>query len=179
MSKEFNDWYKEWRNDPNADYATETNSGELRIGWDAGRKSLDNTNDYRKICHILIFFGDKVALAKRLKEGTFHFGFYSDAGGKVEKGETLLQAARRETIEETGLELHPEYFEILDSFLYHERKLKTFLFQVKLPENWFNNMANTEPLKQENWELFTVDDALKLDKLMPSVKYYLEGLKKL
>ena len=38
----FNEWYKTFRNNPAADYSSEVNSGELRIGWNACRKEVLN-----------------------------------------------------------------------------------------------------------------------------------------
>lgn len=134
----------------------------------------ENPNKYRKVVHAALFFGNKIALSKRLKDG-FHKGFWSDAGGKVEKNERIIDAIVRETEEETGIKLPPNVFILMDSFIYTERQIKTFLFKVDLSEFQFATIKNTEPHKQGPWELFTVKDALKL-KLVPSVKYYLKNL---
>lgn len=102
-------------------------------------------------------------------------GFWQNPGGKVNSGETLIKAVQRETEEETGCWFGNNEFPLIDCFIYPERQLKTFLFEIRLHEHEFDILQNPEPYKQTNWELFTVKQALKL-KLMPSVKYYLENL---
>ncbi len=133
-----------------------------------------NCNNYTKIVHASLWFGDRIALAERVKDD-YHKGFWSDAGGKVEKGESLLQAVRREVIEETDLHIRPSYFKLIDCFIYPKRELKTFLFEVRIAEEMINYIKCLEPTKQSFWRLFTIEQALKL-KLMPSVRYYLGHL---
>ncbi len=131
-------------------------------------------NSYQRVCHSALWFGKKLALAKVLKEA-YHKGWYCDSGGKIEKGESVLQAVQRETEEETGLYIPTCLFEFIDCYIYDERKIKTFLFEVHLHEHNFQRMENTEPTKLSPWKLYTVKQALKL-KLMPSVRNYLENL---
>lgn len=131
---------------------------------------------FRKVVHAMFFFENHIALSKRLKDG-FHKGFWQDVGGKVEDGESLMQAIQRETIEETGLYVHPSHFELQDCFIYLERGIKTFLFKVDGEKvgYLFRDMKNTEPHKHSDWQLFTKNEALKL-KLLPSVRHFLESL---
>ena len=136
-----------------------------------------NCNNYTRIAHVCLWFGDKIALSKRLKPG-FHQNFWQDCGGKVEKGESILKAAQRETFEESSFYYPASYFEFIDCFLYEERRLKTFLFELKRDEGMFKNIKNPEPLKQSDWKLFTIEESLKLDRLMPSVRIHLENLER-
>lgn len=56
--------------------------------------------------NLIVIFNEtknKVLLCKRMKEP--FLGKYNFPGGKVEAGETLLAAAKRECFEETGLQL--------------------------------------------------------------------------
>ena len=58
---------------------------------------------------VLVWKGDKVALVKR--SGSYGFGTWSPPGGHVEFGESVLDTARRETMEEIGAEI--ENLEVL------------------------------------------------------------------
>lgn len=46
-----------------------------------------------------------------MKKRGFGEGKWNGAGGKVEAGETIVQAASRELREETGIEINPEKME--------------------------------------------------------------------
>lgn len=133
-----------------------------------------NCNNYQKIVHASLWCRGKIALAQVLKN-SYHKGYWSDCGGKVEKNESLIKAVAREAREETGLLLFENEFNLIDCFIYPERKLKTFLFEVKLKDYEINNLENTEPHKQSDWQWFTKEEALK-KLLMPSVKFYLENI---
>jgi 8-oxo-dGTP diphosphatase len=54
-----------------------------------------------KAASACVWRGDKVLLAQRGK--TLGYGLWSLPGGKCEPGETTLQAAHRELLEETGI----------------------------------------------------------------------------
>lgn len=53
-------------------------------------------------CYMIIFVDDKLLLMKRQGSG-FHDGKFSVPSGHLESGETPLEAAARETFEETNL----------------------------------------------------------------------------
>lgn len=62
---------------------------------------------------IAIVDGDRVLLVKRRRAPSK--GFFAFPGGRVEPGETLEQAVRRELMEETGLATGPiQLVEVLD-----------------------------------------------------------------
>lgn len=132
-----------------------------------------NSNNYRKIVHCPIWFGNKIMLSQVLKD-SWDKGFWSDAGGKVEPKESILDAVKREVYEETNLYLHYSIFHLVDCFILDKRKIKAFVFDVKLTREDFIFVKNKEPKKQSNWELFKLKDALKLN-LTPSVRFYLEN----
>lgn len=56
----------------------------------------------RTMC--LVFDGDKVSLIKASKEKEFH-GYYGPPGGHIEKGESVIENAEKEILEETGLQV--------------------------------------------------------------------------
>ncbi len=49
--------------------------------------------------------GDKFLIIKRNKDEVAYPGKWAIPGGKVEKGQTLMEALKREALEEVGLEL--------------------------------------------------------------------------
>ena len=49
-----------------------------------------------------------IYLSKRLQKNKEMYDLWQSPGGKVEKGETSAQAAIRETLEETGLQIKEE-----------------------------------------------------------------------
>jgi 8-oxo-dGTP diphosphatase len=64
--------------------------------------------------------GPRAVLVRRATEP--RRGEWSVPGGMVELGETIRQAARREALEETGLEVEPgEVLEVFDSILPDEQ----------------------------------------------------------
>lgn len=130
-------------------------------------------NNYIKIVHALMWHDSKILLSKRLKKG-YHQNFWSDAGGKKEKYETLFEAVEREVFEETNVTLDAIDFTLVDCFIYPDRELKTFLFEVYLTDYEVESLENVKPHKHSDWQWFTIKEALKL-KLMPSVRYYLEN----
>jgi 8-oxo-dGTP pyrophosphatase MutT (NUDIX family) len=136
-----------------------------------------NYNDYKKVVHLAIWIDNKIVLSKRNEPGKYHHEYWQDAGGKVQKGEDLLRAICREVEEEMDIYVHPTDLKLVDCFIYHKRKIKSFLFTMKGSSYLFNQIRNTEPNKCSDWELFTLEEALKLKKIVPSVKYYLESLK--
>lgn len=134
-----------------------------------------DVNDYKKVANACIWFDDKIMLGQVLKK-CWHQGKWGDPGGKVEKGESVLEAVRRETYEETGVHINSSDFDFIDCFIFPKRKMKVFLFEVKRIQGMFKFFKNTEPTKQGDWQLFTKKEALRLN-LMPSIEFYLKNLK--
>lgn len=60
--------------------------------------------------HVLCQRGGRILLMRRAGTGFFD-GLYSLPGGHVEPGESVLQAATREMLEETGIVLDPQGLE--------------------------------------------------------------------
>ena len=65
---------------------------------------MDEVRKILPAVSVAIVRGNTVLLVKRARQPSQ--GFYAFPGGKVEAGETLEEAARRELREETGLQTH-------------------------------------------------------------------------
>ncbi len=60
---------------------------------------------------LVFVFNPKNHILLAMKKRGFGEGKWNGAGGKVEEGETIVQAASRELQEETGIEIAPEKME--------------------------------------------------------------------
>jgi ADP-ribose pyrophosphatase YjhB (NUDIX family) len=92
----------------------------------------------------LIFRKDgKILFVKRQNTG-YKDGFYGLPGGHVDPGESYLQAACREGLEEVGIQLKPEQLKYLMTFqAYAEDSTRTGIyFEVT---SWEGEPYNAEP----------------------------------
>ena len=113
-----------------------------------------------------------------LRKDTATFsGYWQLAGGKVEEGEHILAAARRELVEETGIFKPIEEFFIEDCIIGDPSTYKCFIFSVMFDASYDDKILNPEPDKHSDWEWFTIDEAFT-KKLMPGVEAYLTEVKK-
>ena len=120
---------------------------------------------------ILLWFGDKILLTQRRNVPHFK-GYWAAVGGSVEPTDTTLaRAASRELQEETDIFVRDIELDIVDCW--QENDFKCFIFQTKLSPYRFGDVKNTEPKKHSPWQLFTVQEALKLKPLMPALLEYL------
>jgi 8-oxo-dGTP pyrophosphatase MutT (NUDIX family) len=127
------------------------------------------SKNHKKSTAILIWFGDKILLSKR--KTALYKGKWSAPGGRAESSDTsLTHTAQRELMEEAGIFLLLQDLGIVDSYEHDE--WKCFFFEAFLAEKLFKIIKNVEPKKHSPWELFTAEEALKLD-LMPSIREYI------
>ena len=94
--------------------------------------------------HLLFFRGDQVLLLRRFNTG-YADGQYSVPAGHLEGGETVIAAARREGLEETGVRIEAE--DVAFSSVVHRKdgdERVDFFVHV---QNWQGEPANTEPEK--------------------------------
>lgn len=80
--------------------------------------------------------GDRVLLVRRSKDD-FLGGLLEIPGGKVERGETIGDAVKREVLEETGLKV-TEIVDYLGFFEYssrRDRKCRQFNFEVRVKDD--------------------------------------------
>ena len=115
--------------------------------------------------HLLFFREDQVLLLRRFNTG-YADGQYSVPAGHLDGGETVLAAARREGLEETGV--HIEAGDVVFSSVVHRRdgdERVDFFVHV---HKWQGEPANTEPDKCD--ELRWVDVNELPDNVIPYVK---------
>jgi ADP-ribose pyrophosphatase YjhB (NUDIX family) len=103
-------------------------------------------------------------------------GRYGLASGKVEEGETYVQAAVRETKEEIGVIILPENVKHL--LTCHRREPGEAISWVDLvyeATEWRGEPVNAEPHK--HGELAWLDPANLPENIVPSVKFMLDQIK--
>lgn len=102
---------------------------------------------------VLVWKGDRVALVKR--SGSYGSGTWSPPGGHVEFGESVLETARRETMEEIGIEI--ENLEVL-GFTEDVAEVNHYI-TVWVRSDWASGELKTSDME------FTVSGFFKMDDL--------------
>jgi len=111
---------------------------------------------------ILIVRGDRVLLVKRgIEPG---YGLWTFPGGHVDRGETLEEAALRETLEECGATA--DLGDLLGAFSYPGRPVVIVIYRGTLAVGSREPHAGDETL-EVGW--FTADEAAGLDLAFRSV----------
>ncbi len=113
----------------------------------------------------------QIMLARRLKPCKTFVDYYAAPGGSVEKDECIILAAQREMREETGMYRSTADFRLTGSYL--EKTFTCYTFELNLSSYDFSQIRNVEPNKHTDWELFNIDEALALPKLMPAIEQIL------
>jgi len=97
----------------------------------------------------------KVLLGKR--KGSHGNGFWSAPGGHLEFGESWEECAKRETLEEAGLEIKNIRFVGLTNDL-HENEDKHYVTIALLADYVSGEAKVLEPEKLEKWDWFSWDN---------------------
>ena len=95
----------------------------------------------------ILYNNHGIYLSKRLQKEKPMFNLWQVAGGKVEVGESSLQAALRETKEETALEVNSEQCE----FLFNDPAFNCDVYLTKVLDH--QELKRTEPEKQGAWNI--------------------------
>lgn len=104
---------------------------------------------------VMIFKDGKVLLGKRLAGvGT---GDYAFTGGKLEHSESIEECARRETLEEAGIEIKNVKFHFITNLNTH---YKPFHFvHIGLTAKWAKGEPRAmEPEKCAQWDWYSIEN---------------------
>ena len=100
-----------------------------------------------------ILYNNKgIYLSQRCDPKKEMYNLWQVPGGKVERGESSIQAVLRETQEETGVKLEKNNL----TYLFNDPKFNCDVYATKLTSNL--ELKHTEPEKQGPWKMFTWDE---------------------
>ena len=95
----------------------------------------------------ILFNNQEIYLSKKCQKNKEMYNLWQVSGGKVELGESSVQATIRETKEETGLQVEKEEL----TYLFNDPKFNCDIYATKLTHNL--RLKHTEPEKQGPWKL--------------------------
>lgn len=134
--------------------------------------SLNSATPY--IATVILFRrASKVALVLRQNTGWLD-NYYGLPGGKVEHGESFLQAAIREAREETGVDLSPQNLKHVFT-LHRQDEGNAWVDVIFEAQDWQGELVNSEPHKHSLLDWFDLE-ALP-DNLIPVTRFYLQKIK--
>jgi len=91
---------------------------------------MTEKNKHLLTVRVIVKFGDEILLVRRSHTDS-RAGFYELPGGSVDAGETLEQAAARETKEETDLDLINLKFKETNSYVYQDQQRLSGIFEAE------------------------------------------------
>jgi len=128
------------------------------------------------VVYILLEHDEKILLGKR--KNVFGEGYYSMPAGHVEQGETVIGCAKRELLEETGIDANEFEFKcvrLIKPYEINGVKADPYVAFCIMAKNWKGEPKTMEPEKNEGWEWYSVD---KLpEPLFPPIKMLVECVK--
>jgi ADP-ribose pyrophosphatase YjhB (NUDIX family) len=124
--------------------------------------------------YVLVFLcinNDTVLLLRRCTQD-FGNGLYSMVGGKVEQGETALQAIKREVFEEIGLDIPAELFLLVH--VLHRKGTETEFVALcfKVDISAMQKPYNKEPGKHDIMDFFKINEIP--ENIIPAHKQVIE-----
>lgn len=118
---------------------------------------------------VVLVKGSKTYISKRINSSTYQ-NYWQNPGGKLEAGETPLQAIVRETKEETGLNLAAKRFlslayQIITGEAGKKYGVTTFIVKLESRER----PKRTEK-KHSSWKAVNLADIMKMGPLVPALE---------
>jgi 8-oxo-dGTP pyrophosphatase MutT (NUDIX family) len=137
--------------------------------------SYDSATPY--IASYVIFEKDnKIAFLQRANTG-WRDGFLSLPSGKVEVGETYLQAAVREAQEEVGVTVNPANMECVHVMYRHAEDSDTgWVDAFWRAKHWLGELTNAEPNKSSGLSWLSPEDLP--ENVVPGVAHALQQIVK-
>ena len=120
--------------------------------------------------HLLFFRGEQILLLRRFNTG-YADGQYSVPAGHLDGGETVIAAARREGLEETGVRIEAE--DVAFSSVVHRKdgdERVDFFVHVR---EWQGEPVNTEPDKCDELRWAHINELP--DNVIPYVKQAIQN----
>lgn len=117
--------------------------------------SLESKAKFSVGVSVLILRGGKLLLGRRIDTGTAD-GLLSTPGGRIEMDETMLQAAFRETYEETAISIDSPQSVVI-GFKEHFRYGKHYFMFYVWAAHPFGDPVNVEPHKCQGWDWYDLD----------------------
>lgn len=118
----------------------------------------------------------QILLVRRGLNAPFGGGMYSLVGGKVETGESGLCAVSREVLEETGLQIPVQDFELVHTF--HRKGIESEFIALcfKADISQLPDPINKEPLKHDDMRFFPIEQLPR--NILPAHRQALELIQK-
>jgi 8-oxo-dGTP pyrophosphatase MutT (NUDIX family) len=122
--------------------------------------------------YVMLRKGNKVAFVLRTNTNWMN-GYYGLTAGKVEQGESFLQAAIREAQEEAGVTVRADQLRhILTSYRYEGSTWIDIVFEAT---EWEGEAVNAEPHIHSELAWLDLDDLP--ENIIPSLRFMLEQIK--
>lgn len=125
------------------------------------------------VVYVLLEKDGKILLGKR--KNAFGEGYYSMPVGHIEEGETVLECAKRELLEETGIDTNEFGFKcvrLLKPYEINGVKADPYVAFLVMVKNWKGEPKAMEVDKNEGWEWHSLN---KLpEPLFPPIKMLVE-----